>query len=145
MNLKNEALQNKTQYGSQEDNYRMKTGLDDNDWIPTKCSPQDKAQYGCIMFLFKKIKEWINQGCDRLLKKKNWTVSTRHKSLRARKLASTWPTYKHNLYLHCNFPLVRALNEKNVNLYWNFAKGTTAIALGARGYFEACIYLLKGF
>ncbi len=35
--------------------------------------------------------------------------------------------------------------EENVNLYWNLAKcttakakGTTAIAVGAVGYFEAC-------
>ncbi len=42
------------------------------------------------------------------------------------------------------------MNEENVNLYWNFAEGTTAeaqgttaTAVGAVGYFEACLWIGK--
>ncbi len=46
------------------------------------------------------------------------------------------------------FPVRGHSCEEYVNLYWNFAKGTTtkaqgttAIAVGAVGYFEACMYV----
>ncbi len=33
--------------------------------------------------------------------------------------------------------------KENVNLYWNFAEGTTAIAVGAVRYFEAWCYFME--